>query len=173
MRTLCRDYRDTRIECGSTVVWTETQAFYAAFSDLVTDSPAHKDKMVDKHKNPTMIWEASDLPREWKCFEQHCQFTFDGPLAAKSEEKVNYLMTYIGDKGREIYTTFTFRPAAGGQAVERDTLAGVFTKYHTYVAPRHGQLRATFIFNQRKQGATEKFDSFARPEIANQRLWLS
>ena len=102
MRTLCRDYRDTRIKCGSTVVLTETQAFYAALPDLVTDSPAHKDKMADKHKNPTMNLEASDLPREYKRFEQHCQFTFDGLLAAKSEkEKVNYLMTYIWDTGRE------------------------------------------------------------------------
>ena len=81
---------------------TETQVLYAAFPDLVTDSPAHKDKMTDKNKNPTMNWEASDLLREWKHFEQHCQFTFDGPHAAKSEEKVNYLMTYRGDKGREI-----------------------------------------------------------------------
>ena len=34
-------------------------------------------------------------------------------------------------------------------------------KYRTSVAPRHDQLRATFIFNQRKQRATERFDSFA------------
>ena len=74
---------------------------------------------------------------------------------------MNYLMTYIGDKGKEIYTTFTIRPAAGGQPAERDMLEGVFTKYRTYVAPRYDQLRATFIFNQRKQGATERFDSFA------------
>ena len=130
---------------------TETQAFYAAFPDLVTDSSAHKDKMANKHKNPTMNWEASDLLLEWKRFEQHCQFTFDGLLAAKSEkEKVNYLMTYIGDKCREIYTNFIFRPAAGGQPAERDTLEGVSTTYRTYVAPRHDQLGATFVFNQRK-----------------------
>ena len=66
--------------------------------------------MADKTSKPSMDWEAKDLNREWKRFKQHCEFTFKGPLSSKTEaEKVNYLMTYIGDKGREIYTTFTFQ----------------------------------------------------------------
>ena len=57
-------------------------------------------------------WQAQDLLKEWRRFKQHCKFTFKGPLAGKSEvEKVNYLMTYIGDKGREIYHTFEWLPA--------------------------------------------------------------
>ena len=76
--------------------------------------------------------------KESKRFKQHCQFTFGGPLSDKTEKaKVNYLMTYIGDKGREVYGTFEFAPAAaGGQAAEQDTLAGVYAKFAEYVAPK-------------------------------------
>ena len=66
--------------------------------------------MADKTNKPSMDWQTKDLNREWKRFKQHCEFTFRGLLLSKTEaEKVNYLMTYIGDKGREIYKTFTFQ----------------------------------------------------------------
>ena len=62
---------------------------------------------------PRMNWKAADLDREFARFKAHCNFTFGGPLSTKTQvEKVNYLMTYIGDKGRELFTTFTFAPAA-------------------------------------------------------------
>ena len=93
-------------------------------------------KMASSNK-PSMNWNANDLNKEWKRFKQHCQFTFGGPLSDKTEKaKVNYLMTYIGDKGREVYGTFEFAPAAAeGQAAEQDMLAGVYTKFAEYVAP--------------------------------------
>ena len=54
---------------------------------------------------PKMDWSSSDLP--WKAFKQHCEFFFGGPLKQKSEEvKCNYLMLWVGDKGREIYSTW-------------------------------------------------------------------
>ena len=92
---------------------------------------------------PSMNWNANDLNKEWKRFKLHCQFTFGGPLSDKTEKaKVNYLMTYIGDKGREVYGTFEFAPAAAeGQAAEQDTLAGVYAKFTEYVAPRHKHLQ--------------------------------
>ena len=108
-----------------------------------------------------MNWNAGDLAKEWKRFKQHCQFTFDGPLSDKNEKaKVNYLMTYIGDKGREIYETFTWAPAANGQPAEKDTLEGVYTKFGNYVAPKKNEIRATVNFHNRKQGEHEKFDNF-------------
>ena len=32
---------------------------------------------------PSMNWQATDLDREWARFKQHCEFTFNGPLAGK------------------------------------------------------------------------------------------
>ena len=70
--------------------------------------------MAESGDKPSMNWRTSDLDEEWKRFRQHCEFTFKGPLATKSEiEKVNYLITYIGDKGREIYDTFTWNRRLG------------------------------------------------------------
>ena len=68
---------------------------------------------MSSSNKPAMNWNAGDLAKEFKRFKQHCQFTFQGPLSEKSEKaKVNYFMTYIGDKGREVYETFTWTPAA-------------------------------------------------------------
>ena len=88
-----------------------------------------------------MNWGAGDLAKEWKRFKQHCQFTFDGPLSEKTEKaKVNYLMTYVGDKGREVYETFDWTPAAEGQAREQE---GVYAKFAHHVAPKTNRIRAT------------------------------
>ena len=118
-------------------------------------------KMADKPSKPSMNWEAIDLPKEWRRFKQHCEFTFKGPLAAKSEvEKVNYLMTYIGDRGRELYTTFVWAPAQDDTPAENDTLAGVYRKYEVHVAPQSNEIRATVNFSRRLQGPKERFDDF-------------
>ena len=87
--------------------------------------------MAEHGDKPSMNWQAQDLDKEWKRFKSHCNFTFKGPLAGKAEvQKVNYLMTYVGDKGREIYTTFVFAPAQNEVPAESDTLEGVFSKYY-------------------------------------------
>lgn len=117
--------------------------------------------MADKPSKPSMNWEATDLPKEWRRFRQHCEFTFKGPLASKKEiEKVNYLMTFIGDHGRELYTTFVWAPPVGANPAENETLDGVYAKYATHVAPKSNEIRATVNFTRRAQGPKERFDDF-------------
>ena len=118
-------------------------------------------------QKPCMNWSAGNLAKEWKRFKQHCQFIFDGPLAEKSEKvKVNYMMTYMGDKGRETYNTFIFAPAQAAEGenpavpAENETLQGVWGKFDNYFEPRTNNIRATVNFNNRRQGPTEKFDNF-------------
>ena len=56
--------------------------------------------MANAGDKPCMNWQTANLATEWRRFRQHCDFTFKGRLANKTEgQKVNYLMTYIGDKG--------------------------------------------------------------------------
>ena len=56
---------------------------------------------------PKMDWTATDLPTAFKNFKSHCEFMFGGPLKAKDEEEqCNYLMIWVGDKGRDIYSTW-------------------------------------------------------------------
>ena len=120
-----------------------------------------------------MNWEQADLEREFRRFKQHCEFIFEGPLNEKSEKvKCNYLMPFMGDKGREIYTTFEWIPrqeavlneqqqeVTAAQAAENETLNGIFTKFGNYVAPKRNQIRATVLFNRRIQKENERFDDF-------------
>ena len=61
-----------------------------------------------------------DLPTAWKAFRQHCEFTFEGPLKRKSEEeKCNYLMIWVGDKGRDMYKTLELTADEAKQAHQR------------------------------------------------------
>ena len=101
------------------------------------------------HSQLYMNWSAADLAKEWARFEQHCTFTFKSPLAAKTEiqKEVNYLMTYVGVRGRELYSTFNFAPAADGVAAESDTLAGVYRHFDSYVEPTLNYIRATVNFH--------------------------
>ena len=69
-------------------------------------------------------------------FYQHCEFTFGGPLSKCTEkEKICNLMSFVGDKGREIYLTFqweTVRVGTGESAQdvnERDILERVVGKF--------------------------------------------
>ena len=57
---------------------------------------------------PKFDWESTNLPEQWRKFKSHIELIFDGPLKEKSEEvKVNYLLLWIGDKGRKIRETWT------------------------------------------------------------------
>lgn len=130
--------------------------------------------MADSDSNkPRMNWEAGNLEKEFQRFSMHCQFMFAGPLNAKSEqEKIGYLMTYIGDKGRDAYCTFAWTPrvpgvpAVGNVAAvpavpaENETLNGVIGKFKAFCAPQKNRIRATVNFNKRKQTAGERFDDF-------------
>ena len=104
-------------------------------------------KMASSNK-PSMNWNANDLNKEWKRFKQHCQFTFGWPLLDKTEKaKVNYLMTYIGDKGREVYGTFEFAPAAAeGQADGTRHASSVYAKFAELRGnPRHKHLQPMWV----------------------------
>ena len=108
-----------------------------------------------------MNWGAMDLNNEWTRFRQHCDFAFKGPLASKTEvEKVNYFMTFIGDKDIDVYTTFTWKAATGSAPAENETLKGVYDKYAAYVKPKTNEIRATVAFQRRKLGPEESFDNF-------------
>ena len=55
---------------------------------------------------PVMNWEAINLPEAWKKFHQHVELIFQGPLKSKKEEeKVSYLLLWVGEKGRDVCNT--------------------------------------------------------------------
>ena len=56
---------------------------------------------------PLMRWDKSNLPEQWEKFERHARLVFSGgPLKGKEEEeKVSFLLLWVGDKGRDIRYT--------------------------------------------------------------------
>ena len=55
---------------------------------------------------PVLDWESQDLPRSLKTFQTHVKFIFNEQLKSKTEEeKYNKLMIWVGNKGREVYST--------------------------------------------------------------------
>ena len=93
---------------------------------------------MEGNSAPKMDWTSKDLPTAWKAFRQHCEFTFGEPLKRKSEEeKCNYLMIWVGNKGRNIYNTWELT------ADEVKKLETYYTRFETYVKPRSNKVLAT------------------------------
>ena len=104
---------------------------------------------------PKMDWSSGDLLSAWKAFKQHCEFTFGGPLKQKSEEvKCNYLMLWVGDKDREIYSTWEL----GAEGAKK--LNTYYTKYVAYVKPKSNRVFARYKFHQKVQQEGEPFEQF-------------
>ena len=116
---------------------------------------------------PRMNWDASDLSKEWERFYQHCEFTFGGPLSKCTEkEKICNLMSFVGDKGREIYLTFqweTVKVGSGESAQdvsEKDILVRVVGKFKAHLEAKKNPIMAAVKFDRRRQLQGETFDSF-------------
>ena len=116
---------------------------------------------------PTMNWAATDLSKEWERFYQHCEFAFGGPLNKCTEkEKICNLMSFVGDKGQEIYLTFqwnTVQVGSGGNRrdiSERDILERVAEKFKAHLEAKKNPIMAAVKFDRRRQLQGETFDSF-------------
>lgn len=56
---------------------------------------------------PAVNWNASNLAEAWKKFEQYVRLILDGPLKEKDDPiKINYLLLWVGETGRDIYNTW-------------------------------------------------------------------
>ena len=112
---------------------------------------------MDEHnsKYPRMDWDAKDLPLAFKSFKEHCNFMFGGPLKSKSEEeKCNYVMLWAGEKGRNIYSTWTLTNE------ERKQLAIHYEKFENYCKPKSNKIYSRYIFMRIEQGTDEPFEQF-------------
>ena len=112
---------------------------------------------MDEHnsKYPRMDWDAKYLPLEFKSFKEHCNFMFGGPLKSKSEEeKCNHVMLWAGEKGCNIYSTWTLTNE------ERKQLEIHYEKFENYCKPKSNKIYSRYIFMRREQGTDEPFEQF-------------
>ena len=100
---------------------------------------------------PIMDWDSSNLPDAWRKFRQHVELMFLGPLSAKKEEeRCSYLLLWIGEKGRDIYNTWT----------EKKVIKTYYEGFEAYVIPKANPIFARYKFHERMQGESESFDQF-------------
>ena len=86
---------------------------------------------------------------------RHTALMFSGPLKAKTEEeKVSYLLLWVGDKGRDIRHTWTDLTA--DDAKKLDTF---YERFKKHVRPTLNPIFARYQFNNEIQGS-EAIDSF-------------
>lgn len=102
-----------------------------------------------------MNWDSSNLPDAWRKFRQHAELMFAGPLKKMGEEqKCSYLLLWIGEKGRDIFNTWTLTTEAA------KVLKTYYDKYEAYVMPKTNTIFARYRFHERIQGANESFEQF-------------
>ena len=86
---------------------------------------------------------------------RHTALMFSGPLKAKTEEeKVSYLLLWVGDKGRDICHTWT--DITADDAKKLDTF---YERFKKHVRPTLNPIFARYQFNNEIQGS-EAIDSF-------------
>lgn len=104
---------------------------------------------------PSMDWQSQDLEGSWKSFRQHVEFMFSGPLKGKEEpEKCSFLMLWVGEKGRNIYSTWAL------SAEDAKALKSYFDRFESYVKPRTNVIYNRYKFHSRMQKETETFDQY-------------
>lgn len=104
---------------------------------------------------PSMNWDSPNLPEAWRRFKQHAELMFSGPLKGKTEEeKCSYLLLWIGEKGRDVYNTWTLG------ADDAKKLSTYYNKYTDYLTSKSNPIYARYRFHEKMQGDGETFEHF-------------
>lgn len=103
---------------------------------------------------PSLDWDTSNLVDNWKKFKQHVDLMFAGPLLEITEEqKIAYLLLWIGPKGRDIFNSYTL-----DENLKKE-IKGCYSIFEDYVKPKSNPVFARYKFHTRMQ-ADESFDDF-------------
>lgn len=102
-----------------------------------------------------MDFQNGNISENWRRWKQNMKLVLAGPLHDKTEEvKVNYMLIYIGQAGRDIYNTWTLTED------EKKSTETLFTKFGNYCKPKENTTMARFRFNSRCQQPGESIDQF-------------
>ncbi|XP_048747984.2 uncharacterized protein LOC125660191 [Ostrea edulis] len=105
--------------------------------------------------SPRFNWEAPDLVEEWPTFIQHVGFLIKGPLSSINEEEhCNYLMIWIGDKRRDIHSTWNLSED------DSKNFSVIKEKFENHVKPKSNRVYSRYKFLSRTQREGEIFEKF-------------
>ena len=100
-------------------------------------------------------WDDTNLPEQWQKFKRHVELVFSGPLKSKTEEeKVSYLLLWMGDKGRDVRATWT-------NISEQDSkkLETYYKRFKDHVQPKLNPIFARYKFSNEVQNQ-DSIDAF-------------
>ena len=97
-----------------------------------------------------MQWDGDNPKENWRRFKQHVELTFTGPIKSRSEqEKCSYLVIWVGQKGRDIYNTWS-----GISDDDRKKLGTYYERFESHVSPKANPVFARFKFHSRVQDSS-------------------
>ena len=105
---------------------------------------------------PVMQWDGDNPKEHWRRFKQHVELMFTGPLKSRSEqEKCSYLLIWVGQKGRDIYNTWS-----DISDDDRKKLETYYERFENHVSPKANPVFARFKFHSRVQESSETAEKF-------------
>ena len=105
---------------------------------------------------PVLQWDGDNSKENWRRFKQHVELTFTGPIKSRSEqEKCSYLVIWVGQKGRDIYNTWS-----GISDDDRKKLGTYYERFESHVSPKANPVLARFKFHSRVQDSSETAEKF-------------
>ena len=106
---------------------------------------------MDGIRTPSMVW-SGDLPHELMAFKQYVTLIFKGPLSKlKSEERMTYVLIWIGEEGLRIYNTWNN---------ETKTLIEFWAHLSEVLEPRYNYRLARLLLEKMKQAKDELVDEY-------------
>ena len=104
---------------------------------------------------PRMNWLASDLPTEFRSFQQYCELIFSGPFADKAQsQRITYILIWIGQEGQRMYNTWDLSDA------EKGNVDVIWNKFAALIEPKSNYRLNRFHLQKFKQTNTESVDEF-------------
>ena len=92
----------------------------------------------------------------WRRLKQHVELMFSGPLKSCQEaKKCSYLLIWVGQKGQDIYSTWTDITAE-----DKSKLKTYYDRFEAHVSPRANPVFARFKFHGHVQGLSETAEKF-------------
>ena len=105
--------------------------------------------------SPQMNWDAPDPITAFARFKQKCQLMFSSVLKdADDEEKASYILLWSGEKGLDIYNSWTFR-----KEEDRKKPAIIFERFENQLEPKTSHRIHRYTQGMR-QGQGEPVDDF-------------
>lgn len=107
-------------------------------------------------ETPSMKWTGENLRENWRRFRQHAELMFTGPLKSRSEpEKCSYLLIWSGEKGRDIYNTWT-----DISEEEQGKLKSYYDRFEQHINPKANPVFTRYKFHKRTQNTNESAEEF-------------